>query len=180
MRTIDQILEEIKDVIAKVDEEEIKKIVSLFKKEMRIFVDGEGRSGFQAKGFAMRLMHIGYNSYVMGETITPALKKGDIYVAISGSGKTKNTLSNAKAAKDLGLIIIGVTSKKDSPLAEVSDLVLEVPGKTKNDNDVASIQLLSSLFDQSVHIVLDDICLLISKKDNLSDNEAAKNHINVE
>lgn len=37
----------------------------------------------------MRLMHIGYNSYVMGETITPALKKSDIYVAISGSGKTK-------------------------------------------------------------------------------------------
>ncbi|MFW2491257.1 6-phospho-3-hexuloisomerase [Clostridium chromiireducens] len=180
MRIIDQILEEIKDVIAKVDEEEIKKIVSIFKKEIRIFVDGEGRSGFQAKGFAMRLMHIGYNSYVMGETITPALKKGDIYVAISGSGKTKNTLSNAKAAKDLGLTIIGVTSKKDSPLAEVSDLVLEVPGKTKNDNAVESIQLLSSLFDQSVHIVLDDLCLLISKKDNLSDNEAAKNHINVE
>jgi 6-phospho-3-hexuloisomerase len=180
MRTIDQIVEEIKDVIAKVDEEEIKKIVSIFKKEMRIFVDGEGRSGFQAKGFAMRLMHIGYNSYVMGETITPALKKGDIYVAISGSGKTKNTLSNAKAAKDLGLTIIGVTSKKDSPLAEISDLVLEVLGKTKNDTGVASIQLLSSLFDQSVHIVLDDLCLLISKKDNLSDNEAAKNHINVE
>ncbi|HEX9026047.1 MAG TPA: 6-phospho-3-hexuloisomerase [Clostridium sp.] len=180
MRTIDQILEEIKDVIEKVDEEQVKEIMNVFKKGTRIFVDGEGRSGFQAKGFAMRLMHIGYNSYVMGETITPALKKGDIFVAISGSGKTKNILSNAKAAKDLGLTIIGVTSKKDSPLGEVSDLVLEVPGKTKSDNDVASIQLLSSLFDQSVHIVLDDLCLLISKKDNLSDSEASRNHINIE
>ena len=180
MRTIDQILDEIKDVIEKVDEEQVKKIMNVLKKGTRIFVDGEGRSGFQAKGFAMRLMHIGYNSYVMGETITPALKKGDIFLAISGSGKTKNILSNAKAAKDLGLTIIGVTSKKDSPLGEVSDLVLQVPGKTKNDNGVASIQLLSSLFDQSVHIVLDDLCLLISKKDNLSDSEASKNHINVE
>ncbi|BCZ49088.1 6-phospho 3-hexuloisomerase [Clostridium gelidum] len=180
MRTIDQILDEIKDVIEKVDEEQVKKIMNVLKKGTRIFVDGEGRSGFQAKGFAMRLMHIGYNSYVMGETITPALKKGDIFLSISGSGKTKNILSNAKAAKDLGLTIIGVTSKKDSPLGEVSDLVLEVPGKTKNDNGVASIQLLSSLFDQSVHIVLDDLCLLISKKDNLSDSEASKNHINVE
>lgn len=180
MRVIDQILEEIKDVISKVDEEAIKKIMDVLQKEKKIFVDGEGRSGFQAKGFAMRLMHIGYNSYVMGETITPALKKGDIYVAISGSGKTKNILSNAKAAKDLGLTIVGVTSKKDSPLAEVSDLVLEVPGKTKNDTGVSSIQLLSSLFDQSVHIVLDDLCLLMSRRDNLSDSEAAKNHINVE
>lgn len=45
---------------------------------------------------------------------------------------------------------------------------------------MASIQLLSSLFDQSVHIVLDDLCLLMSRRDNLSDSEAAKNHINVE
>lgn len=112
MRVIDQILEEIKDVISKVDEEEIKKIMDVLQKEKKIFVDGEGRSGFQAKGFAMRLMHIGYNSYVMGETITPALKKGDIYVAISGSGKTKNTLSNAKAAKNLGLTIVGLQVKR--------------------------------------------------------------------
>lgn len=180
MRTIDKILEEIKDVINKVDEEEIKKVMDVFQKERKIFVDGEGRSGFQGKGFAMRLMHIGYNSYVMGETITPALKKGDIYIAISGSGKTKNTLSNAKSAKDLGLTVVGVTSKKDSPIAEIADFVLLVPGRTKNDMSTSSIQLLSSLFDQSVHIVLDDLCLLISKRDNLSESEAAKNHINVE
>lgn len=34
-----------------------------------IFVMGAGRSGFVAKAFAMRLMHLGYNVYVVGKTV---------------------------------------------------------------------------------------------------------------
>lgn len=37
MRVIDQILEEIKDVISKVDEEEIKKIMDVLQKEKKDF-----------------------------------------------------------------------------------------------------------------------------------------------
>ena len=50
----------------------------------RIYVMGAGRSGLVAKGFAMRLMHLGLQSYVVGETITPALRKGDVIVVFSG------------------------------------------------------------------------------------------------
>ena len=121
-------------------------------------MDGEGRSGFVARCFAMRLMHIGYKPYVMGETITPALTRSNIS-SISGSGTTKNTLSNAKAAKKLGLKIIAVTSKEESELGALADCVIKVPGRIKGDKKTASIQLLSSLFDQSVHIVLDELCL---------------------
>ena len=49
----------------------------------RIYVMGAGRSGLVAKGFAMRLMHLGFQSYVVGETITPALQKGDVIVIFS-------------------------------------------------------------------------------------------------
>lgn len=180
MRTIDIIVKEVNEVISKFNEDDMNYVINVFSKKKSIFVDGEGRSGLQGKSFAMRLMHIGYKSFVMGETITPALKENDIYVAISGSGTTKNTLNNAKAAKKLGLILIAVTSKRSSPLGEIADYVIEVPGKVKQDNDMSSIQLLSSLFDQATHIVLDDLCLLISKRDNLSNDEAIKNHINVE
>ena len=99
MRTIDQILEEIKDVIEKVDEEQVKKIMNVFNKETRIFVDGEGRSGFQAKGFAMRLMHIGYNPYVMGETITPALKKRRYICSNIRFRKNKKYVKQRKSCK---------------------------------------------------------------------------------
>jgi len=46
--------------------------------ERKILVVGAGRSGLVGKAFAMRLMHLGFNIYVMGETITPAFGVGDL------------------------------------------------------------------------------------------------------
>lgn len=180
MRLIDEIMNEVKDVMDKFDEKQLEKAMDLLKKDTPVFVDGEGRSGFQARGLAMRLMHIGYTPYVMGETITPALKENQVYLAISGSGTTKNTVNNTKAAKKLGLKVIAVTSKEESELAQMADCVIKVPGRVKGDKKTASIQLLSSLFDQSVHIVLDELCLMLSRRDHVSDEMAAGNHVNVE
>lgn len=180
MRLIDEILNEIKDVLDKFEEQQLEKAMEWIKIETPIFVDGEGRSGFQARAFAMRLMHIGYHPYVMGETVTPALKSNQVFLAISGSGTTKTTVMNAKAAKKLGLKIIAVTSKEQSELAQLADCVIKVPGRIKGDQGVPSIQLLSSLFDQSVHLVLDELCLMLSRRDHISDEMAARNHINVE
>ncbi|TRM96156.1 6-phospho-3-hexuloisomerase, partial [Sulfolobus sp. E1] len=35
----------------------------------KVLVMGAGRSGLVGRAFAMRLLHLGYNSYVLGETI---------------------------------------------------------------------------------------------------------------
>ena len=89
MRLIEEIMKEINGVMDRFDEINLDQAMTLITKEKPVFVDGEGRSGFVARCFAMRLMHIGYKPYVMGETITPALQKDQIYLAISGSGTTK-------------------------------------------------------------------------------------------
>ncbi|MBQ3684401.1 MAG: SIS domain-containing protein, partial [Methanomicrobium sp.] len=69
----------------------------------RIYVMGAGRSGLVAKAFAMRLMHLGLKSYVIGETITPAMRSsGDIVVAFSGSGETKTIAELCETAKSIG------------------------------------------------------------------------------
>ena len=93
MRLIEEIMNEICEVMDKFDEDTLDQTMTLLSKDKKIFVDGEGRSGFVGRCFAMRLMHIGYQPYVMGETITPALRENEVYLAISGSGTTKNTLS---------------------------------------------------------------------------------------
>ncbi|KAE8127384.1 MULTISPECIES: 6-phospho-3-hexuloisomerase [Bifidobacterium] len=180
MRILDQITEEIQGVMALVDEDKLAEVSTHITKDKRVYADGEGRSGFQARSFAMRLMHIGYTSYMMGETITPSVHEGDVFLAISGSGKTKNTVSDATAAKSVGAMIIAVTSKPDSPLGTLADYTIIVPGRVKNDDSVKSIQLLSSLFDQCVHITLDALCLMLSRRDHTSDQEASRNHSNIE
>lgn len=130
------------------------------------------------KGFAMRLMHLGYSVYSVGETITPAINKADLYFSISGSGESGNVVLNTKKAKEAGSTVIVVTSKGKSSLASIADKLIIVPGTTKGDNGEQrkSVQLLSSLFDQSLHIVLDALCLMLSTKDNVSNNEATAKH----
>jgi 6-phospho-3-hexuloisomerase len=178
MEILDRILNEISSVISKVDETQLIEVVNSIQREKRIFIDGEGRSGLMAKGFAMRLMHLGFLVYSVGETITPAVNCGDIYISISGSGESGNVVLNTKKAKEAGCFIIGVSSKEASTLARLSDKLLIVPGTTKGDNGEqrTSVQLLSSLFDQSLHIVLDVLCLMLSKKENISNCEATAKH----
>ena len=173
-RVLERIVEEIQGVIARMDENDLERAMALITKGSRIYAAGEGRSGFQARSFAMRMMHIGYTSYMMGETICPSMREGDVLLAISGSGKTRRTV-----AKKLGVRVIAVTSKSDSPLASVADAVIVVPGRVKGESS-GSIQLLSSLFDQSVHIALDALCLMLSRRDDVSDADANANHANVE
>jgi 6-phospho 3-hexuloisomerase len=79
--------------------------------ERKILVVGAGRSGLVGKAFAMRLMHLGFNIYVMGETITPAFGVGDLVFVISGSGSTTLPLTVAKMAKSLGAKVLAVTSR---------------------------------------------------------------------
>ena len=170
------IMNEIEDVINKVKEEELQAVINEMDKNKRIFVCGEGRSGLSAKGFAMRLMHLGYTVFAVGETITPAVSENDVFIAVSGSGKSMNVVNDAQKAADKGCVVIAVTSKPESPLAALARHVLTIPGTVKGDAKEArgSVQLLSSLFDQSLHITLDALCLLISYRDNTS-NEAATN-----
>ncbi|HAJ74715.1 MAG TPA: 6-phospho-3-hexuloisomerase, partial [Lachnospiraceae bacterium] len=79
---LEQIEKEIHEVIAQIDEEQMSTFAGRIRPGKRIFVDGEGRSGFSARGFAMRLMHLGYTVYFVGETITPAVNEGDVFIAV--------------------------------------------------------------------------------------------------
>lgn len=178
VEVLQDIMQEIEDVIGKVKEEDLQNVMAELDKSKRVFVAGEGRSGFSARGFAMRLMHIGYTVYFVGETITPAMKEGDVFIGVSGSGKSASVVNDAKKAKDAGLTVIAVTSKPESPLAKEAKTVLVIPGTVKGDTGEArgSIQLLSSLFDQSLHITLDALCLLLSRRDHTANETATKAH----
>ena len=178
MKIFDTIQTEIRDVLVQIRDEEMEAALALIKKNFRIFVDGEGRSGLMAKGFAMRLMHLGYTVYVIGETITPALRQDDVFIGISGSGSSANVVNDALKAKKTGCKILAVTSKKDSDLAAAADQILCIPGTVRGDRDGkrTSVQLLSSLFDQSLHISLDALCYMISKRDDTGNDAATGMH----
>lgn len=90
----------------------------------RIYTMGAGRSGLVAKSFAMRLMHLGLSAFVIGETVTPAMKQGDIVIVFSGSGATKTVADIAETAKEIGGRVCLITSKKESRIGRIADCIV--------------------------------------------------------
>ena len=148
-----------------------------------IFVAGAGRSGFQARGFAMRLMHMGEQSYMVGETTTPNIKENDVLVVCSGSGETKSLVAMAQKAKSLGAKVALVTINPQSTIGLLADVVIEISApspKSAKDGDIKSIQPMGSLFEQSLGLFLDISIVMLMERKGLDSETMFGRHANLE
>ena len=55
---------------------------------------------------------------------------GDILVAFSTSGRSRNVLEAAKAAKKRGMLVLALTGRKPNPLSLLADTSLTVPSSS--------------------------------------------------
>lgn len=102
----------------------------------RIYLAGAGRSGLVARAFAQRLMHLGFESYVIGETITPAFGPEDVLVAFSGSGETRSVVDACETAREIGGEICLVTATTDSRIGRMADCIVEIGNNRLKDADI--------------------------------------------
>ena len=95
-------------------------------------------------------MHLGINAFVTGETVTPAFTENDLLIVGTGSGKTESLLHMAEKAKDIGGTVAAVTTSSDSPIAEIADLILQLPGSPKDQTTGSkqTIQPMGSLLNR--------------------------------
>ncbi len=135
IEAIEAILGNIRDAEDYLVEEDVAKFIEIITSCDNIFVTGAGRSGLAAKAFAMRLMHLGLSSFVVGETISPAINEGDCILAISGSGETNTIVTAAKISKNRGAKVLALTSYPESSLGQLADCVILVKGRTKVEAD---------------------------------------------
>jgi 6-phospho-3-hexuloisomerase len=135
LSAIEAILDNIRDAEEYLVEEDIANFIEIITTADNIFVTGAGRSGLAAKAFAMRLMHLGLSSYVVGETISPAINAGDCILAISGSGETNTIVTAAKISKKRGAKVLALTSYPESSLGQLADGIIHVKGRTKVEVD---------------------------------------------
>jgi 6-phospho-3-hexuloisomerase len=112
----------------------------------RVYVAGAGRSGFIAKAFGLRLLHLGYDVYIVGETITPALHAGDTLVVFSGSGETHSMVSISGTAKELGGNVCLITASPDSKISKIADCIVnlgDLTGYYRKDKNSFEIRQLT-------------------------------------
>lgn len=83
--------------------------------------------------------------------LTGHIKEGDLVIAISGSGNSKNVLNAAEYAKQQGNKVIGVTGFDGGKLAKMADYSLHVP--------VDSMQIT-----EDVHMFFDHLMMSIYYK----------------
>ena len=55
-------------------------------------------------------------------------RSGDVLLAITTSGTSKNVVAAAKQARELGVKVIALTGKPDTPITELADIAIVTPG----------------------------------------------------
>jgi 6-phospho-3-hexuloisomerase len=175
---------ELEECLIKISPENMEAVVEELSKAKMVFLAGAGRSALGIRGFAMRLMHMGRTVCVVGETTTPGIKKGDLLVVGSGSGRTASLLAMAQKAKHVGARLLLVTIDPKSPIGELADCIVQIPAPSPKAQSEKllnkSIQPMGSLFEQCLLLFLDSTVLLMMDRENLSSDEMFANHANLE
>ena len=185
------ILDHVRSIAKNTNANEVEKFIATVLNSKRVFVVGAGRSGLVGKAFAMRLMHLGMDVYVVGETITPALRAKDTLLAISGSGETDLIVETAKIGKKIGARIIAITSYPGSHLATLADVAVILPGRTevaaiadymKRElfGEYAPLAPLGTLFEVGVMVFLDGVIAALMIKLGKKEEDLKARHATIE
>lgn len=184
---VNEILNNIENATENTDENAINNVIDIIIKSNNVFVIGAGRSGLVAKAFAMRLMHLGISVYVVGETTTPAINKGDSIFAISGSGETDTIVSATQIARDREAKVLLITSNPESRIGNLSDEIIEIEGRTKLDSEkdytrrqmdgnYRALAPLGTLFELTSLIMLDGIIAELMDRMDQTENDLKCRH----
>jgi 6-phospho-3-hexuloisomerase len=180
----EQILAEVADCVRHVSAESLTHAAALIECAPRIFVAGAGRSGLCMRAFGMRLMHLGKNVHVVGETTTPGIAVNDLLILGSGSGRTASLVVMAEQALRLGAQVLLFTTDAASPLARLSNLPVVIPAPSfrvvDESHDALSVQPLGTLFEQSMLIVCDSLVLGWMRRTGVSAAQMFEHHANLE
>jgi 6-phospho-3-hexuloisomerase len=178
MSSLDYILEAVKRSVSSVDPAATEKLIDLIvssKTDSKtIFVFGVGRSGLSGQFFCVRLVQMGLDVHFIGDMTTPVIRKGDLTILVSNTGKTMSATYTANIAGRVGSKVVSITSNADSNLANASDLVIHLPAS--KDKERSSNAPLGTVFEESSNLFFDSIVPLIMKKLNMTESDMRKRH----
>jgi 6-phospho-3-hexuloisomerase len=178
----DLILNEIKQVLSKINESEVQQFVDEILAANTIVVCGAGRVGMAIRGFGMRLAHLGLKAFTLGDSVVPSISQGDVLIVASGSGETQTIYDLVSIAKKNNSKVLAVTGNPESRIGKLADIIVQVtaPSKTKQVDGFVSIQPMTTLNEQSLGLFFDTIVLLLMEKMNESHDTMWARHSNLE
>ncbi|MDO4616048.1 MAG: 6-phospho-3-hexuloisomerase [Lachnospiraceae bacterium] len=179
------ILEELTQDAQNIDNTAIEEAEQKILQAKRVFVSGAGRSGFVARAFANRLMHIGFDVHFVGEPTTPAIRKGDVLMIGSGSATTKSMLMQAQTAKREEAEVVILTTNEEGDIAKLADTVILIPGNSSRSHTQSavkapSIQPNGNSFEQLCWLIYDGMAVDLIKAAGQKQEQMDRRHSNLE
>ena len=149
--------------------------------QRQIFFWARGRSFLILRGFAMRLMHMGYQVHIVGEVDCPSINQDDVLVVASGSGSTASILLFAEKAKKIGATIAAIIGKPGTPLHPICDLVVEFHPEMIPESQQLNANGGGTRFEHSLMLFLDSCILnMVYDRRDFVYQEMMKRHANLE
>ncbi len=177
-----KVLGEQRKVLLSVNPDEVEKLLEAIvaAKDNSVFIWGIGRMQCSARAFAMRLMHMGFDAHVIYDTTCPNLSPGDLLIVNAACTTIDYTIM--QLAKKIPVKIAAITANTNSKAAKLCDFTVNLKGQVHGGRsyEIASVQPMASLFEQTIFTFEDIVIQLLMKKMNIKAEQMAKKHINVD
>ena len=189
------LFDRINGILSNAEEDSYAALIESIMECNRVFIIGMGRSGLVGRFFGMRLMHLGKTVHIVGETTTPSISRGDLLIAISGSGSTSYVVHVAELAKKHQADVVGVFLKNEAhccELEKLSDLQVRINRRYMKEQRIAyeksgadviklpNITPMGTLFEISALIYFESVVGEIIRLGQIHEHILRKRHSNLE
>lgn len=199
-RVQSSVFEELSSILAAVDSSEATSLARAIRDARLICCYGVGREGLVMKGLASNLHHLGFQAYVVGDTNTPTLGKGDLFLVSAGPSYYSTVSALSLEAMRSGARVIAFTAHKTAPLP-FAERVIRIASQTLPpcmpvmnrklggmSADVVSslpegkcsVMQMGASFEISLSLMMECVCIMLQKKSKVHISEMRARHTNLE
>ncbi len=158
-------IEALKESLQQIDTHSLQRAATALSKAGRIDFYGQGGSAIVARDAYHKFFRLGIpcsfhddpHMQVMSAVI---LTTGDVLIAVSHTGSTKDILESAKIAQSSGATVIGITGSAKSPLSKIADIAISV-------NSQEAALLLAPMTSRLVQLAIIDVLFVTVSMANM-------------
>lgn len=172
------VVNKIRSVLSETRDDYPSRLLRMLDRANRVFVSGAGRSGLICRFLGMRLMHSGYDVSMVGEIVTPSIKRGDLLIIISGSGETEQLIAFTKKAREVGAQILLITAKPNSTIGSMADETMQM-GTPEQFAKVQGMPM-GTVFELSTLFFLESFISHVIHEKGIAEEEMRSRHANLE
>ena len=173
------VLEENRQVLEAVNPQQLERFLEEILRARTLHLYGMGRMQLSVRAFAMRLKHMGFDTYVVYDTTSPRIGAGDLL--IGHCAVTNVELNVIRLAKAAGARVALLTAHPENEHGQLADLCVRVPGQIfGGSEEVKSIQPMASLLEQALFLLTDIVVMLLIERKGVSLQSMQESHTNLE